>query len=327
MRLFGRRTAAVASTDETTRPRAAARRPTRKRAVVDPGRRAVAANGPVRSSGTIVDSARRLNQAAGTLATSVLLDSAMEHRRGNFHNPAMWTPIATSALSLAASVHGHGDRRHGSHRVRDLIYAIAGITGLIGTGFHLFNVTKKVGGFSWQNLFYSAPLGAPAAMSLSGLMGFLGERVRDNQPGTIPTIAGVDAGRIVAGLTSVSLIGTTAEAGLLHFRGAFHNPAMVLPVTMPPIGAGLLAVAAVTEAGVSRPGSRRWLAATAAMGVLGVAFHAYGVSRGSGGWKNWRQTAFSGPPLPAPPSFTGLAVAGLAALALLADEHDGRSDG
>ena len=61
-------------------------------------------------------------------------------------------------------------------------------------------------------------------------------------------------------------------------------------------------------------------AATAAMGVAGVVFHAYGVSRGMGGWRNWRQNAFAGPPLPAPPSFTGLALAGLAALALL-KEH------
>ena len=66
--------------------------------------------------------------------------------------------------------------------MRDAVYAAAGTVGLIGTGFHIYNVTKKVGGFSWQNLFYSAPLGAPAAMSLSGLMGFLAERVRDNRP-------------------------------------------------------------------------------------------------------------------------------------------------
>src|SRR6185437_693862 len=129
----------------------------------------------------------------------------------------------------------------------------------------------------------------------SGLMGFLAERVRDNRPGTRPTIAGVDAARVVAALSGASLLGTSAEAGLLHFRGAFHNPAMVLPVTMPPVAAGLLAVAATAPRGVDRPVSRRWLAATAAMGVAGVALHAYGVSRAMGGWRNWRQNAFAGP--------------------------------
>jgi hypothetical protein len=39
-----------------------------------------------------------------------------------------------------------------------------------------------------------------------------------------------------------------------------------------------------------------------------------------GGWKNWRQNVLNGPPIPAPPSFTGLALAGLAALELL-EEH------
>ena len=58
------------------------------------------------------------------------------------------------------------------------------------------------------------------------------------------------------------------------------------------------------------------------MGIAGVGFHAYGVSRNMGGWRNWRQTAFNGPPLPAPPSFTGLAMAGLAALGLLEDHPD-----
>ncbi len=164
---------------------------------------------PVPGESSIVESARRLNRAAGTLAGSVLLDSAMEHHRADFHNKAMWTPIVSSSLSIAASVHGHRDPRHGAHRVRDVIYAVAGLTGVAGTCFHVYNVTKKVGGFSWQNLFYSAPLGAPLAMALSGLMGFLSERLRDNAPGTTPTIAGVPAGRVVAGLTSASLIGTT----------------------------------------------------------------------------------------------------------------------
>ena len=268
----------------------------------------------------VVTAARRLNRAAGTIAASVLIDSAMEHYRGNFHNKAMWTPLVTSALSLAVSVHGLSDERHGAHPVRDVVYACAGLVGLVGTGFHIYNVTKKVGGFNWQNVFYSAPLGAPAAMSLSGLMGFLAERVRDNQPEGEPRVFGRPAGRIVAATTAMSLLGTTAEAGLLHFRGAFHNPAMLLPVTMPPLAAALLGQAAVGDAAKDRIASRRWLAATAAMGVAGVMFHAYGVSRGNGGWRNWSQNAFAGPPLPAPPSFTGLALAGLAALALL-KEH------
>jgi hypothetical protein len=263
----------------------------------------------------VVTAARRLNRAAGVIAASVLIDSAMEHYRGNFRNKAMFTPLVASSLSIAVSIHGLSDKRHGAHPLRDVVYAIAGLTGVIGTGFHLYNVTKKVGGFNWQNIFYSAPLGAPAAMSLSGLIGFLAERVRNNKPQGERVVFGLPAGRVVAATTAASLLGTTAEAGLLHFRGAFHNPAMLLPVTMPPVAAVLLFAAAAGDASKARKASL-WMAATASMGVAGVAFHAYGVSRGMGGWRNWRQNAFAGPPLPAPPAFTGLALAGLAALAL-----------
>ena len=269
-----------------------------------------------------VKAARRLNRAAGLIATSVLLDSAVEHYRGAFSNKAMYTPIAVSALSIAASLHGHRDRGPLAHRVRDGVYALAGLTGIVGTGFHLYNVGKRVGGFSWQNLFYAAPLGAPAAISLSGMVGFLAERVRDNRPGTLPTVAGLPAGRVVGLLTSLGLLGTVGEAGLLHFRGAYHNPAMLVPVTLPPAAAALLGAASLGKARQPRPLTRWWLRVTGMVGVLGVGFHAVGVARNMGGWRNWTQNIQAGPPLPAPPAFTGLALAGLAALGLLQDQPD-----
>ena len=125
--------------------------------------------------GTAVRAARRLNRAAGTLAASVLADSAIEHYRGSFHNKAMFAPLVASALSLALSAHGVADKRPVAHRVRDVVYATTGLIGLIGTAFHIYNIRRKPGGFSWQNLFYSAPIGAPAALVLSGGVGFLAE--------------------------------------------------------------------------------------------------------------------------------------------------------
>jgi len=272
--------------------------------------------------GAAVRAARRMNRAAGIIAASVLADSAVEHYRGSFHNKAMVAPLVTSLLSLAVSIHGHTDKRPVAHWVRDTVYAAAALTGLAGTGFHIFNVTKKPGGFSWQNLFYQAPIGAPAALTLSGAMGFLAERVRDTPPGTSPTIAGLPAGPAVALATSLGLMGTVGEAGLLHFRGAYHDPFMYLPVTVPPLAAALIGAAAIGQTHRRRPWTRFWLRATAVLCFAGSGFHAIGIARNMGGWRNWTQNLLNGPPLPAPPSFTGLALVGLAALGLMEDHPD-----
>lgn len=250
----------------------------------------------------------------------MLTDSAVEHYRGSFENRAMYTPLITAALALIVSAHGVSDERPGAHRVRDSIYALAGLTGLAGGAFHLYNVSKRPGGFSWQNLFYGAPLGAPFALILSGLLGVTAERVRDNPPDRTPSILGLPAGRAMAALSGLGMLGTVGEAGLLHFRGAYHDPAMFLPVIVPPVAAALLGDAAVGKRGVNRWFSRWWLRLTAALGLAGVGFHAFGVTRNMGGWRNWSQNILNGPPLPAPPSFTGLALAGLAAIRLM-DEH------
>ncbi len=276
---------------------------------------------PLVAEAAVVKAARRLNRAAGTLALSVLLDSGIEHYRGSFRNPAMVTPLVTSALTLAASAHGTADRRRSAHRARDAAYALAALTGVAGTGFHLYNVLKRPSGFVWQNLFYGAPLGAPAAILLAGLLGVCSERVRNHRGGA-PRVFGLPAGRALAALTGAGLLGTSGEAGLLHFRGAYHNPAMFLPVTVPPLAAALMAETALGAPGRNRRFARWWLRLTAFLGFGGVAFHALGVHRNMGGWRNWSQNLLNGPPLPAPPSFTGLALAGLAALGLLEDHPD-----
>ncbi len=187
------------------------------------------------------------------------------------------------------------------------------LTGAAGLGFHLWNVVKRLGGFNWSNVFYGAPLGAPAALLLGGLLGETSAALElsGGQPGPMSVASGRPLGLIVA----VGLAGTVGEAGVLHFRGAYHNPFMWAPVSLPPLAALSLARDAIE--GEARPQTRYLLAATAALGIAGVGFHIYGVHRNMGGWYNWRQNILAGPPIPAPPAFTGLALAGLAALMLL----------
>ena len=261
---------------------------------------------------------RQLHGAAMMLSASVLIDSAIEHYRGSFHNKAMYMPLAASICSLLAGAQGALAGKIESDRARSLAYGGAVAVGAIGAGFHVYNVGKRVGGWRWENLFYGAPLGAPAALTLSGLTGLAADRIpasekRDGEA----KLLGFPAGRALAALASVGLLGTVGEAGLLHFRGNFQNPAMYLPVTIPVAAAAVTADAALRPEKRDRRAAKFWLGLTSVMGMAGAALHAYGVSRGMGGWRNWRQNLVDGPPIPAPPSFSALALVGLAALTLL----------
>jgi hypothetical protein len=224
-------------------------------------------------------------------------------------------------LTLGVSLFGRVDARAKKHGMRDAIYAAAAATGFAGLGFHSYNIVKRPGGWSWQNLFYAAPIGAPMALALAGLLGRGAETVRDNRPYRRATVFGLPAGRALAAVAATGLAGTIGEAGLLHFRGAYHNPAMILPVTVPPVAAVLLGASVLHPRHMTHRITRWWLRLTALLGFAGIGFHVYGVSRNMGGWRNWSQNVLNGPPLPAPPSFTGLALAGLAALALIEQEE------
>lgn len=255
---------------------------------------------------------RTTHLGAGVLALSVLADSALEHYRGSFHNKAMVAPLVSAALSLATNAPATFGAR-APLPVLDAVQAAAGATGIAGLGFHAYNIGKRPGGLSWLNLFYAAPIGAPFALALSGFFGRCAVRLASD----LRTLFGWPAGRFLAATAAGGLLGTVGEAGLLHFRGAYHNPAMALPVTIPPVAAGLLGAAALKPAPALRKAARVGLLATAAAGVAGVGFHLFGVSRNMGGFRNLSQNLLNGPPLPAPPSFLGLALIGLAALTLM----------
>lgn len=270
-----------------------------------------------RSPAAVNAAARQLNLGAALLALAVLADSAVEHYRGSFHNRAMYAPLASAALALGGSLHGTMDRRAAPHPARGAIYGLAALTGIVGLGFHAYNINKRPGGWSWLNLFYAAPIGAPFPLTLAGFLGRGAEKARTLRAGRPTRTLGLPLQRLLAAASAAGLLGTVGEAALLHFRGAYHNPAMVLPVSIPPVAATLLGAAAVAPSRRTHRLARWWLRLTALLGFAGVGLHAYGVSRNMGGWKNWSQNLLNGPPLPAPPGFTGLALTGLAALALI----------
>ncbi|WP_299820615.1 hypothetical protein [uncultured Jannaschia sp.] len=259
--------------------------------------------------------ARRLNEASALLGLSVMADSGLEHFRGEYHNRAMFAAPSVSGIQIGASALGAVSDPARWSTPHHAVQVASAATGVSGLAFHLWNVLRRPGGLSWQNLFYGAPVGAPFALTLAGTVGAAAEHVRGADPHHT-RLLGRPAGPALAAGAAFGLGGTVAEAWLLHLRGAFHNPLMWLPVTVPPVTAALLARAAFVGRG-RMPVTRRMLEATAALGFAGSAFHAFGVARNMGGWRNWSQNIQSGPPLPAPPSFTGMALAGLAALEMM----------
>jgi hypothetical protein len=265
--------------------------------------------------------ARWVAGGAALLAGAVLADASLEHYRGSFDNRAMPAPLAGSALAFGAdaALAATGSVAPVIAPLAMSVHAASAALGTAGLGFHAYNIAKQVGGVRWGTLFYQAPIGAPGALVLAGALGAAAQALAGGNAalGSIPLLSG----RVLAGACAFGIAGTAAEAALLHFRGAYHNKAMWLPVTLTPVAAVILARAALT-------GRVSWIttaamAITAALGLAGSGFHAYGISRDMGGWRNWRQNLFAGPPLPAPPAYTGLAIAAFGALLLMRKSRRG----
>lgn len=260
--------------------------------------------------------ARLLFSGSTVLSFAGAADSGLEHYRGKFTNPAMFLAPAVSVLSLFTSA-SQTLRAGGTCKVTRIVYWLSAATGLSGLGFHLYNIGKRAGRFRITNLFYGAPLMAPGTQFAAGAFGLIGEFiVRRLERGR----RGPPVGRVLGAGTAVAMVGTTAEATFLHYRGAFQNPYMILPATVPPVAAVALLAAACKPTRGTIAAARTLSGATAALGLLGTIFHAYGIHRNMGGWRNWSQMILQGPPLPAPPGFTGVAIAALAAMNLLEEE-------
>ncbi len=254
---------------------------------------------------------RLLRAGTAVLASAVVADSILEHYRGDYANRLMYAAPVAGAASLAVAVAGRGLRR-----TRTGLFIGAAVLGTVGLGFHVWNIMKRPGGLSWNNLFYAAPPAAPGTLIVTGACGLLLLRI-ERRGFPCDAREGRSVGTLAALLSAFGLLGTVAEVGLLHFRGAFHDPFMYVPVTLPPATSLAIGVALARPDGAAPRIARNMLRATAVMGLAGTGFHIYGVSRNMGGWRNWTQNVLQGPPTPAPIGFAGLALSGLAGLRLI----------
>ncbi len=252
------------------------------------------------------------------ILTGILLADALAgHYRSGFENRSQYTPFLSGGFLVIATVLTF---ILPSVVWTSTILEVAGwtavVTGLIGFGFHHFyGVAKKPGGYNWllHYLMYGAPPLAPIALSVIGVLGLITARGLQMEP----QIFGFQLRTSLLVLTAVSLFGAILQAGILHYRGAFNNPLMYLPLTVP-LAAVLAATLVVMVPGpipLVVPAVLLWL--TMLIGFVGWGMHLRGFDRQMGGLYiavfNWLE----GPPAFAPLNFSGYAAVGLVVVYLL----------
>ncbi len=188
--------------------------------------------------------------------------------------------------------------------------------GLIGFCLHhYYGVIRKPGGYRrfLNSVMYGAPPLAPLALDSDGSVRLDRQR---GAPGAAD-LAGVPIRTALLATIVVCLLGAIVQAGVLHFRGAFNNPLMYAPLTIPVLTTlvGIWMMAQPSPAVRVTLGCLFWL--TLLTGFVGLGMHLRGFDRQMAGLYvalfNWLQ----GPPAMAPALFAGLAAIGLVTTGLL----------
>lgn len=251
---------------------------------------------------------------AALLTLLVMVESWIGHYRSGFPLRAQYAPLAIGSVLVVASV--AAALAPDVVRVQQALRAtgwLAVAAGAIGVGYHHhYGIAEKAGGYRWllHYLMYGAPQLAPLALTAAGAIGVVASHALAQHA----TVAGLALPRALLGIVAIAFAGATAQAGILHFRGAFNAPLMYAPLVIPPlamVGAAWLAAApGVHVVGVTR--ALLW--ATFLLGFVGLGMHLRGLDRQMGGLHVFLFNLLQGPPPLAPAVFTTLAATGLLAL-------------
>ena len=102
------------------------------------------------------------------------------HARGSFQNPAQWLPVVTLPLAGAVSALAATSNSRTAGRAAKAASGWTTLLGAAGTGFHLYGLHRRYGGygrgsflFNWLN---GPPAPAPLQMIGLGLAGLAAER-------------------------------------------------------------------------------------------------------------------------------------------------------
>ena len=254
---------------------------------------------------------------AALLTLLVMADAFAGHYRSGFGYRSQYAPFVSGGLLIIAAVTGCiAPEAAWANLALSASGWLATITGVVGLGFHhYYGMAKKPGGYNWflHYLMYGAPQLAPLALTATGVLALITARGLAGQMSFI----GMDVRGALFVVVAIALMGAILQSGILHYRGAFNNPAMYAPFAAPLLAvfASLWMVLAASRAASVALSILLWL--TFLTGFVGMGMHLRGFGRQMGGLYvtvfNWLE----GPPAFAPALFAGFAAIGLVTLYLL----------
>lgn len=247
----------------------------------------------------------------------LLVDAFVGHYRRAFAYRMQYAPLVTGLLLvvtvLAAALFS------GPAWLNQLLRAagwLAAATGLIGFGYHVYyGIVTKPGGVKWllHYLMYGAPILAPLGLTATGVLGVITARGLAGES----RVFGLAMPVALVIFVTIVLAGAIVQATILHYRGAFNNPAMYAPLTVPALTmmAGVWMVLAPSTLARAAFAVLLWM--TLLVGFIGFGMHLRGLDREMGGLHIWLFNLLEGPPQGAPGLFIALAAIGLVGMYLL----------
>jgi hypothetical protein len=254
---------------------------------------------------------------AAALTLLLLGDALAGHYRSGFAFRSQYAPFLSGGLLIVSAVAAVAKPEAAwTNLVLRLSGWVAITTGAVGFGFHhYYGIAKKPGGYKWllHYLMYGAPQLAPLALSMIGVLVLMTARGLTGEV----RFAGMDMRAALMVLVALALAGAILQATILHYRGAFNNPAMYAPLTAPMLTIVASVWMIIAPNGVVLLALTILLWLTFLIGFIGLGMHLRGFGRQMGGLYvtifNWLE----GPPAFAPALFAGFAAVGLMAIYLL----------
>jgi hypothetical protein len=251
------------------------------------------------------------------LTLVLLADTFTGHYRSGFGLRMQYAPFLSGGLLIPSAIAATvaPDAAWANTVLRGAGW-LAASTGIIGFGFHhYYGIVKKPGGYKWllHYLMYGAPQLAPLALTATGVLALIAARGLSGET----QFVGLNLRAALFIVVATALTGAIAQAGILHYRGAFNNAAMYAPLTAPALTVAVSAWVAAAPHGPALLALAVLLWLTALIGFIGLGMHLRGFDRQVGGLYIPLRNVLEGPPAWAPAFFVGIAAVGLVAVHLL----------